>query len=252
MFNLWSPIVKSTALSLKNRLLPLFAGLALLAGCASIGPTDDPVQRHFSWDRYVGGDDLATSCKPGEPARYRLVYNGIYTEQRRSYDFTAQPDGGALLEARVIGSGTLTRITLTEPLKPWQGDKALHRLNAAEFQQLTAALRDAGFEATAKKGLELRGDDFYWTASACRNGVFHFNAWAAEGYPGEAPAFDRARFMDVLAPFDHTGVAVNPPRKVPLPPYALMMNQAREKPNQPPHRYIVGDNGLIYTQRAFN
>ena len=245
--------MNSAANSLKNRLLPMLAGVVLLAGCASVGPTDDPVQRHFSWDRYVGGDDLAQSCQPGQPARYRLVYNGIHTEQRRSYDFTEQADGGALLEARVIGSGSLTRITLEDPLRPWRGDKALSRLTQPEFQQVAQALRAAGFEATAKKGLELRGDDFYWTASACRNGVFHFNAWAAEGYPGEMPAFDRARFFEVLAPFDHTGVAVNPPRKVALPPYALMFNETREKPspNQIPPRYIVGDNGLIYTQRAF-
>jgi hypothetical protein len=230
----------------------LLPALALLGACASVGPTDNPVRRHYSWDRYVGGDDLAQSCAAGQPARYRLVYNGRQDEQRRSYDFTAQPDGSVMLETWVMGSGTLTRLTISDPLSPWRGDQALYRMTAAEFATVTAALNNAGFEAPATRGLELRGDDFYWTASACRDGRFHFNAWAAEGYPGEMPAFDRARFLEALAPFDRTGVAVNPPRRVALPPYALMSNEPSEKPKLVPHRYIVGENGLLYTQRAFN
>ncbi|WP_430398808.1 hypothetical protein [Ferrovibrio sp.] len=228
------------------------AAVLALGACASVGPTDDPIRRHYSWDRYVGGDDLAVSCQPGQPARYRLVYNGRHDEQRRSYDFSAQPDGGAMLEARVIGSGSLLRLTVEDPLKPWRGEQALYRLSAAEFSTITKALADAGFEQTAKRNMELRGDDFFWTASACRDGKFHFNAWAAEGYPAETTGFKDLRFLEVLAPFDRTGVAVNPPRKVPLPPYSTLFNETSEKPKVVPPRYIVGDNGLVYTQRAFN
>ncbi|MBS4046253.1 MAG: hypothetical protein KG075_07920 [Alphaproteobacteria bacterium] len=217
-----------------------------LAGCASQGPTDNPIRRNLTWDRYVGGDDLARACVPGQPAKYRLVYNARQDDQQRSYDITAQPDGGAMMEARVLGRGLLNNILITDPLRPWNGEQALYRLTPGEFDQLKAAITATGFEAPAPKGLFLRGDTFYWAASACRDGKFHFHAWA---WP--SPEFDRMAvpLLRAVAPFDKTVEKPIEPYEVALPPYGTMLSQGTEKSMKPvPHRYIVEENGLRYSQ----
>jgi hypothetical protein len=224
-------------------------GLALaagLAGCASQGPTDNPLRRSLTWDRYVGGDDIARACTPGQPAKYRLVYNARQDDQQRSYDITAQPDGGAMMEARVLGRGLLNNILITDPLRPWNGEQALYRMTPSEFAQLQAAITATGFEAPAPSGLFLRGDSFYWTASACREGKFHFHAW---GWP--SPEFDRMAvpLLRAVAPFDKTAEKPIEPYEVALPPYGTMLSQGTEKGMKSvPHRYIVGENGLRYSQ----
>jgi len=217
-----------------------------LAACASQGPTDNPLRRALTWDRYVGGDDLARACAPGQPARYRLVYNARQDDQQRSYDITAQPDGGAMMEARVLGRGLLNNILISDPLRPWNGEQALYRLNPAEFTQLKQAIAATGFEAPASQGLALRGDTFYWAASACREGKFHFNAWA---WP--SPDFDRMAvpLLRAVAPFDKTVEKPIEPYEVPLPPYGTMISQGTERGvKSVPHRYMVGENGLTYSQ----
>lgn len=230
-----------------NKVLAVgFALAAGLAGCASQGPTDNPLRRALTWDRYVGGDDLARACAPGQPAKYRLVYNARQNDQQRSYDVTALPDGGAMMEARVLGRGLLNNILISDPLKPWNGEQALYRLTPAEFGELKQAVTATGFEAPAPKGSFLRGDTFYWAASACREGQFHFNAWA---WP--SPDFDRMAvpLLRAVRPFDKTAEKPIEPYEVPLPPYGTMLSQGTEKGvNSVPHRYIVGENGLTYSQ----
>lgn len=230
-----------------NKVLAVgFALAAGLAGCASQGPTDNPLRRALTWDRYVGGDDLARACAPGQPAKYRLVYNARQNDQQRSYDVTALPDGGAMMEARVLGRGLLNNILISDPLKPWNGEQALYRLTPAEFGELKQAVTATGFEAPAPKGSFLRGDTFYWAASACREGQFHFNAWA---WP--SPDFDRMAvpLLRAVGPFDKTAEKPIEPYEVPLPPYGTMLSQGTEKGvNSVPHRYIVGENGLTYSQ----
>jgi hypothetical protein len=222
-----------------------------LAGCASQGPTDNPLRRALTWDRYVGGDDLARACTPaaqtgGQPAKYRLVYNARQDDQQRSYDITALPDGGAMMEARVLGRGLLNNILISDPLRPWNGEQALYRLNPAEFAQLKDAIAASGFDAKAPQGSFLRGDTFYWAASACREGRFHFNAWA---WPSQE--FDRMAvpLLRAVAPFDKTVEKPIEPYEVPLPPYGTMLSAGNEKGMRAvPHRYIVGANGLVYSQ----
>jgi hypothetical protein len=224
--------------------ISLVLGAALTA-CASHGPTDDPFRRALTWDRYVGGDDLARACTAGEPAKYRLVYNARQDDQQRSYDLTALPDGGAMMEARVLGRGYLNNILLSDPLKPWSGEQALYRMNPAEFASFKAAVTATGFEAPARAGEFLRGDTFYWAASACRDGQFHFNAWA---WP--SPEFDRMAvpLLRALAPFDKTAEKPIEPYEVALPPYGTMLSQGGNQPKAVPHRFIVGENGLRYSQ----
>ncbi|MBX3456640.1 hypothetical protein [Ferrovibrio sp.] len=230
----------------KMLLISAAALVAGLSGCASQGPTDDPVARHFSWEYYVGGDDIARSCAPGSPDRYRMVYNAIYDEQRRSYDFTpldeaGQDKGAMMLEARAMAPANLVTIKLNDPIGPWRGAASLRKLTAAEFAGIKAGLEQAGFSKPAPKGMFLRGDDFYWTASACINGAFHFHAWN-----NEQPGFAALPFLALLAPFDATGVEPNPPRAVALLPYGSWPGQTQDSMRPQPHRFRVGDNGLDY------
>lgn len=231
-------------------LLALAAILGGLSACAAVGPTDDPFTRSLTWERYVGGDDLARSCAAGQQDRYRLVYNAIEGEQQRLYDLSAMPDGGAMLEARVIGPAALNDprnpISIRDPLAPWRGKSTLYRMAADEFAKVKSALSAAGFEAPAPDGLFLRGDSFYWTASACRAGQFHFHAWSAP-----SPEFDRmvVPLLEALMPYDKTGYEARLPHEVPLPPYSTYFNTTDPDVFQKaPHRLQVGKNGLRYTQ----
>jgi hypothetical protein len=232
----------------------LTGAVLLLAGCAAVGPTDDPFLRSLTWQRYVGGDDIARACQPGQPERWRLVYNAVEDEQRRTYDLTALAEGGAMLEVQAIGRPNLNDpknpISLRDPLAPWRGQRAMYRLDAAEYARLKQAIAAAGFEATAPEGLFLRGDSFYWTASACRNGGFHFHAWS---WP--SAEFDRMAvpLLEALQPFDKTGVEARQPYPVALPPYSSYLNAPDTgSGRQIPHRFQVQGNGLRYTQGTIN
>jgi len=224
------------------------AGL-VLAACASQGPTDNPILRNLTWDRYVGGDDIFRACAPNQPVRYRLVYNARQDDQQRSYDISALPDGGAMMEARVMGRGYLNKILLTDPFGPWRGEQQLYRLSPAEFTQFKAALTATGFEGPTPEGLFLRGDTFYWTASTCRDGKFHFNAWA---WP--SAEFDRMAvpLLRALAPFDKTAEKPIEPYEVALPPYSVYLDRRGQQPSSVPHQYIVGKYGLRYSQGTIN
>jgi len=233
-----------------KKVLAASVAVSALAACASQGPTDNPVARNLTWDRYVGGDDIARSCtSPGAPTRYRLVYNARQDDQQKTYDFSELPGGELMLEARVIGKGNLadrqTPISIADPIGPWRGSQALYRLSLAEAGRFRAALTKTGFENAAPEGLFLRGDTFYWTASACREGQFHFHAWA---WP--SPEFDQMAvpLIEALAPLDKTGVEAIRPYEVPLPPYSIYLDRQGRQPGGVPHQYQVGANGLKYSQ----
>ena len=226
----------------------------LLAGCAAVGPTDNPVLRSLTWERYIGGDDLARACVPDQPPRYRLVYNAVATEQQRTYDITGLSEGGALVETRVIGQPVINDprnpITLQNPFAPWTGKKAVQRIDATELAKLVAALDASGFEGPAPDGLFLRADSFFWTASACRNGQFHFYAWSAEA-PGFNPVAER--LLGAVAAVDDSGIPPIHPHTVALPPYgSYFANPRPDQPDYTPLRFQVGKNGLRYSQGTIN
>lgn len=187
----------------------LAAGL-LLAACAYRGGIDEPLTRRATWFSYLDGGDIRDTCAPGAVDRYRLVYNGRYQEQLRSYEVTGDGAGGAILVARALAQATLTELRLDDLLAPWRWRRAEARLSPADMAAFESALQDSGFFAAPPDGLRLNSWEFYWVASGCRNGRFEFSAWVHPSARWNALAFP-----DLLFARDETGVPVNPPRPLP-------------------------------------
>lgn len=182
----------------------------LLAGCTYRGDIDNPAVRKVSWFSYLDGTDIRTACAEGAADSYRLVYNGRYEEQLRSYEITADGAGGAYLVARAKGGANAFDVSLDDVLAPWRWKRAEGRLSPAELQQFVALLEQSGQFAGAPDGLRLFSGDFYWVGSACRDGAFHYHAWAFSN-----DGFAQLRFAEFLFKHDQTGWAVNPPRRIP-------------------------------------
>ncbi len=190
---------------------PIFLALGVLAGCAYQGAIDQPATIKATWFSYLNGDDIRSACTDGAPSWYRLVYNGNYSEQLRTYEVVADGTGGAYYKARVqTGSGLdLTRFSFGDPQAMAGWTTAQTRLVPADLAALERALEASGAFGPAPVGLRLASEQFYWVASLCRDGRFHFNAWL---YPWSRAA--GLRFPQVLLGHDGTGIAINPPRAV--------------------------------------
>jgi len=178
----------------------------LLSGCASSGPADNPIVRKFSWYSYLEGGDIRAGCGPGAANQYRLVYNGVFTEQVRTYDVSA--DGR--LDVGVIEPASLDHLSVSslgDLLNPWRAKTASRVLSPEQLTSLTDALQHDGAFGTPAVGTELSSRGFYWTIAACHAGQYHFTALA---WP--SPAWDGATFPDVLFTLDPSAIAMNPPR----------------------------------------
>jgi hypothetical protein len=182
----------------------------VLAGCTYRGNIDNPAVLKASWFSYLDGTDIRTACVEGAPDNYRLVYNGRYEEQLRSYEITADGAGGAYLVARAKGRMNAFDVSFDDVLAPWRWKHSQTRLSPPEFRQFATLLEQSQQFAGAPVGMRLFSGDFYWVGSACRNGAFHYHAWAFSN-----DGFAQVRFADFLFKRDHTELAVNPPRKIP-------------------------------------
>lgn len=206
-----------------RRVLALGAVLVavLVSGCTfRPGDRENPIARSMAWYSYLNGDDIRSYCKGGGPDRYRIVYNGIWDEQVRTYDITVDPDGaGAAVVIQVSGSADMSEISLGDPLAPWRG-KIVHRhIGRGQLRAIRDGLRKSGFDTPPPKGTRLYSWSFFWLAAACESGQFKYNGW---GYDGryDTPRFDKVALRKPLMAIDTTGVAFNPPRKdvEPYPP----------------------------------
>ncbi len=199
-------------MKLRSILLLLLLPLIMTA-CAYQGTPTNPVKRNLTWHSYLNGDDIRPACATGAPDRYRLVYNGIYIEQVRSYDAVAStPQSPGQLTSRVFGKTDLRTFNLSAPsdvFAPWRGKTAFTPLSDDQMDRLKEALA-ADLDSHPLTGrLELPSDDFYWIVAACMDGELRFNAFR---WP--SPRFAALNFPDLLWSWDKTGVPVNPPRKV--------------------------------------
>jgi hypothetical protein len=187
----------------------------VLCGCAYNGPAksdiDNPAVRKVAWFSYLDGNDIRNGCAAGAPDRFRLVYNGQYEKQIRAYEITqASPNpGGAYFTARALGQTNLFEVSLDDLLAPWRWQRSDTKLSGAELDQFRDLLTQSGWGSGAPQGKILHSRDFYWVATGCRDGQFHFDAWVdAQG------DFREIKFQDFLLARDKTGVAFRKPVKV--------------------------------------
>lgn len=209
--------------------------VAGLAGCASSGSTDNVIERQFTWFSYLEGGDFRATCETGGN-RYRMVYNGVYHEQVRTYDLLA--DG--TLDVRVIGPEDVTTWSvskLSDVLKPWAGETASRRLNRPERVLLISAMEKDGLFGAPAVGTQLNSVGFFWTVAACHNGRYSFT-----GISWPSPQWEALGFDDVLFAMEPSDIAVNSPRKV----VDDRLYRRRNKPEDNVRfRTAVGENGLM-------
>lgn len=197
--------------SLRRACAAVLVGGLLLAGCTYQGDLSTPGAQKLTWFSYLNGDDIRQACSAGAPDRYRLVYNGVYEEQLRSYELRIDPGGGGYYIARAQGAASLTEVTLDDPLAPWRWRTSETALTPAQTEAFRAELRDSGFYAAPPVGKRFYSGFFYWWVVACEDGKMHYNAWEY-GSPG----FAELSFPEWLYGLDETGLAVNPPREIDL------------------------------------
>jgi hypothetical protein len=187
----------------------------LVGGCAyRTGFNEYPGIRSLTWYSYASAQDIRTQCVPGHDI-YRVIYNGNWQEQVRTYDFSPSATGsGGVIDERVFagGSGLTFSIPLTlplsDPLETARAVDAQTRLTEADYRALLAALHADGLGQPAPGNTRLASYQFWWVAAACVGGAFYYNAWV---YPTDR--FRALRFPAVLLRHDQTGVPVNQPRR---------------------------------------
>ncbi len=184
----------------------------LLAGCPAQGPADDTFNFRLRWLSYVQGNDIQEQCTPGSPARIRLIYNAIFTDETRTFDLTAVDQGATLMRTRLWrGTSTITLRSgsLTGAIDPAGEGEAY--IGPEETRAIVEALDASGFYGPPPNGLLLRSDDFFWVGSACIDGVFMVQA-----YPKDQ--FGRIQFAQLLASLDPIQRPLPVARELSLPP----------------------------------
>lgn len=232
-----------------KRLAALVLGL-FISGCAYHGATyatiDNPLVRKWAWFSYLDGFDLREGCLEGSTDRFRLVYNGQYEKQVRTYEITKEAAGGGYIVARSrSGSPDLTDWRLQDPFQPWRWRKSEDRLEPEEMTEFVSLMRDSGLGEPTRSGTRLHSHDFYWVAASCQGGVFAFQAWTQPG-----GHLDRARFQDFVLAFDKTGVPFRAAYPVPMQEKIVT---GRRKGENPPEFFVltVDDDGIGGLINAF-
>ena len=187
----------------------LFAGLTLLAGCAYTGgDIADPIHRKFHWRSFIQGEDIAASCAAGNPDRARLVYNAVWGEQVRVYEWDSVRKS---LRVRVMGSGDLTDISLGDPLGAWRASETTVALDGGAYDRLDSALAADGAFDLSGASLDLPSQSYYWSAATCHQGKFALTGWL---YP--SAAFSAAGIPAALFALDPGRDNVRPAKEIPV------------------------------------
>jgi hypothetical protein len=201
-----------------TRIAALAAGLALaaLAACQyRTGFNEFPGLRSATWYSYAGAEDIRSRCTPGHDV-YRVLYNGNWQEQVRTYDFGPSATGsGGVMDQRVFAGGAgltfSTEISIPlsgDPFEQMRSVDAQTRLSESDYRALIAALAADGLGQPGPANAALGSWQFWWAAASCVNGTFAYNAWV---YPTER--FAALHFPALLLSHDQTGVPVNQPRR---------------------------------------
>lgn len=236
---------------MKNQMAALAAIVVIVTGGCTYrdGGIFSPITRKFQYFSYLGGDDIRDGCVAGAPARYRLVYNGVYDEQVRAHELRRNaPGSGALLDTHVFGGGgnLATGFNPLDPTGPWRGTVGRVQLDENTYLALIRAIEASGFGEPAPRGLTLPSWGFYWVIAACAEGRFHYNAWL---HPSDR--FDRIQFDKILFRVDGTNMAVNPPRRINAAEHRLASGADRNDPTISTFDLRVGENGLVGNAAVF-
>lgn len=209
--------------SFLSRLSAMLVATAALASCSwTGGDIGDPLERKAHWFSFVEGSDIRSTCAPGTPDRFRLVYNAVYDDQLRIYEL----DGlRRLLVVRAVNQGAMGRPSFDDPLASYRAVRAETQLDQAGYDRLVEAFDKGGMFAAPPVGLELPSRSYYWTAAMCRNGRYGFTAWK---YP--SAAFAAMGFDADLFALDTTGVPVNQAKEVPYDPVWESKARLKEVP----------------------
>jgi hypothetical protein len=204
---------------------------------------EQPIVRSFNWFNYVAADDIRAACGTNGRNRLRLVYNAIYSEQVRVYEFYLQPDGTAGMTVDVLADqGDVSNLSIADPgdvTNPWRMKRGRRVLDPAATRELMALLLESAAFGPPRAGMRLPDVDFWWTVASCVNGKWGFQAYH---YPTDG--FANVKFAAKLFSWDPVPVAVNPPRK-------LEPAELRKDWNAPPNHMhankwtlTVGKDGL--------
>ena len=227
-----------------RKLGPLWILFALLAGCTYQGYIDQPVTMKFTWYSYLAGDDISEACVANSLPRYRLVYNGHYDEQIRSYELVGLDGGGAAFKARVLGPSRALALLRTplDPHDPWRWTVSETLLGPEAFAAFVSTLEVDGLMRSSPGGVSLLSSEFYWIASGCRAGRFLFRAWRY-GTPG----YEALAFPDTLLAYDETGIALNPARPIDPQDRLRTGRPIGARGNDRPRPFVinVGPGGLV-------
>lgn len=221
--------------------------LMTLGGCAyrpsdpNRTTIDNPIVRKVAWYSYLDAGDIREKCSQGSPDSYRLVYNGQYEKQLRTYELEAKPEGGAILIARAISDQAAFNLNLLGPedvFGPWKWLRSMDNLDATQFADFKRRLAESGFHDGSPAGLRLYSRDFYWVAAGCEKGQFHYFAWVdAKGH------FSRIRFKDFLLSHDQTGLSFREP--LPVRDYDRSSHVNKNNDNvEPIFALTVGEEGI--------
>ncbi|MBK1667807.1 hypothetical protein CKO28_07135 [Rhodovibrio sodomensis] len=220
-----------------------FTALAA-AGCSYSGGIENPLIRKATWFSYLNGDDIRDRCE-SLPDRFevRLVYNGKFTEQVRSYEIKSDGAGGARVTARAMpqDAGNLLKFRLSDPLATGRWEQSTVTLSPAEREQLVARLADSGVFRRAPSGIDLKSWGSYWVSIACRDGEVFFNAWKAG-----SERWDQQQLWQIVRPLDNTGVPFYEPHPARFADSPTITRSSGDRQAADIHFLMTtGDNGLI-------
>ena len=212
----------------KFRLRSGMLGLVLLASLAGCS-LDNPLGRSFGWFSYLDAADIRDRCSGSAGERYRLVYNAVWGEQVRSYDIAVEPGGASATLAAGGDDPVEAARGKDEPARRRRIEIA-HTQGLAKGRYVRCGQGGGAGVSTIKlqRIEEVDFTEIFREEDACREGVFHYNAYV---YP--SASFAGIRFDRWLFARDTTGVAVVPPGQV---------------GDNGPHVYfemMVGANGLV-------
>jgi len=213
------------------------------AGCSYSGGVEQPLTRKATWFSYLNGDDLRDRCAASrDTLEVRLIYNGNFKEQVRTYEIRGDGAGGAILTARAKpqDAGNLANITLSDPLAGWRWRKTATTLGPDARARLISRLADSGVFQRAPSGIDLKSWGSYWVAIACRDGQVSFNAWTK----GSA-RWNRQELWQIVQPFDTTGVAYYRPHPARFEDSPALSRGGEDRRAASVHFLMTtGDNGL--------